>query len=116
MTAATESLADLIQAAPFIDIALDDSDSKPEQSGQIKKTAKQFTFLPLPLGADNDGTTDSLYPHLLRAHIALAKLSEASDELIVTQSPTNFLLLNEILSNQGYDNATEKAQLSISEL
>ena len=101
MTAEIESLADLIQAAPFIDIALDDSDSKPEQSEKATpttQTEKQFSLLPLPLGAENDDTTDSLYPHLLRAHIALAKLSEASDEHIVTQSPTNFLLLDEVLS------------------
>ena len=119
MTAEIESLADLIQAAPFIDIALDDSDSKPEQSEKATpttQTEKQFSLLPLPLGAENDDTTDSLYPHLLRAHIALAKLSEASDEHVVTQSPTNFLLLDEVLSNQEYDSAAEQAQLSVPEL
>jgi len=119
MTAATESLADLIQAAPFIDIALDDSDSKPEQSKQATPTTppeKQFALLPLPLGTENDDIADSLYPHLLRAHIALAKLSEASDELVVTQSPTNFLLLDEVLSNQRYQNSAEQTQLSVPEL
>lgn len=107
MNAETESLADLIQAAPFIDIALDDSDEKAE---------KQFVLTPLSLGTENDDSIQALYPNLLRAHIALAKLSEASDELVVTQAPTNFLLLKEVLSNQGHDRPARQVESSVPEL
>ncbi len=90
MSDSTLSLGEFVEAAPFIDIALDTDDASSRKTQALE---------PLSLGAKHGLQLERLHPALLRAHIALARLLEASRELDPSEPPLKFLLLSETLAN-----------------
>ena len=86
MSDSTLSLQEFIEPAPFIDIALDDDAS----------VDKRTVLEPLSLGAEHGIQLERLHPALLRAHIALARLLEASQSLDPQEPPLKFILLRDI--------------------
>ena len=80
----------------------------------------------LPLAIGNKGNTDTtashpaavpadLYPALLRAHIALAKVTEASRTMVLAEAPARFLLLKAAHSDRVLCHRPDDAFVDIPE-
>lgn len=90
MSDLTLSLKEIFEPAPFIDIALGDDEADLRKKHQLE---------PLSLGAGYGFQPERLHPALLRAHVALARLLEASGTLDIQEPPLKFLLLSEAHAN-----------------